>query len=178
MFRVMSSWLNIIRMLSLSVSRTKTVKRLNRRPATPRWFWVRPGRTSAWWDNFVDQILQAVRLLYKGNKFMTADNFLEGLKPFLLATSCNLSQSQTNLMESLCTSLVYRSRSLKHPRAGQGWAFELPKVAMPWLVDLDLPNRACLKFLWSRILHRSCWVKATFGTSESLFSEKCGRRKL
>ena len=32
----------------LSVSRTKAVKRLNRRPATPRRFGVRLGRTSAW----------------------------------------------------------------------------------------------------------------------------------
>ena len=49
--------LNMIRLLSVPVSRTGTVKRLNRRPATPRKLWVGPGRTSAWWDNFVNQIV-------------------------------------------------------------------------------------------------------------------------
>ena len=51
---------NIIRLLSLPVSKTGGIKRLNRnrgRQARPRRFWVRPGRTSAWWDNFVDQIV-------------------------------------------------------------------------------------------------------------------------
>ena len=34
--------------------------------------------------------------------------------------------------------------------------FELPTVAMRWLVDLD--RLACFKFFWSRIWHRSCTV--------------------
>ena len=49
---------SIIRFLSLLVSKTEGIKRLNRgRQAWPRRFWVRPGRPSAWWDNFVDQIV-------------------------------------------------------------------------------------------------------------------------
>jgi len=47
--------LGIIRLLSLSVSKTAAVKRLRGRPARPRRFWIRPGRTSAWWDNFVNE---------------------------------------------------------------------------------------------------------------------------
>ena len=51
---------NIIRLLSLPVSKTGGNKRLNRgRQARPRRFWVRPGRTSVWWDTFVDQIVNA-----------------------------------------------------------------------------------------------------------------------
>ena len=50
--------LNMIMLLFVSVHvDNKAVKRLNRRQATPRGFWVRPGRTSAWWDNFVNQIV-------------------------------------------------------------------------------------------------------------------------
>ena len=41
------------RLLSMPLSRTGTVRRLNRRPVTPWRFWVRPGRISAWWGNFV-----------------------------------------------------------------------------------------------------------------------------
>ena len=39
--------LGIIRLLSLSVSKTAAVKQLRGRPARPRRFWMRPGRTSA-----------------------------------------------------------------------------------------------------------------------------------
>ena len=45
---------NIFKLLSLSdgrIGRQRQLKRLGRQPR-PRRFWVRPGRTSAWWDNF------------------------------------------------------------------------------------------------------------------------------
>ena len=48
---------DILKLLALSDERTgrqKQLKRLKRQPR-PRRFWVRPGRTSAWWDNFVSQ---------------------------------------------------------------------------------------------------------------------------
>lgn len=50
--------LNITRLFSMPVSRTRAIKRLNRRPATPRRFWVRPGRTSVSGAH----ILQALRM--------------------------------------------------------------------------------------------------------------------
>ena len=50
--------MNIIRLLSLPVAKIGTVKRLNsRRQARSRLFWVRPGRTSAWWASFVNEIV-------------------------------------------------------------------------------------------------------------------------
>ena len=50
--------MNIIRLLSLPVAKIGTVKRLNtkRQARSPR-FWVRPGRTSAWWASFVNDIV-------------------------------------------------------------------------------------------------------------------------
>ena len=61
---------DIIRLLSLPVSKTGGIKRLNRgRQARPRRFWVRPGRTSAWWDNFVDQIVNAHAHIKDGTVF-------------------------------------------------------------------------------------------------------------
>ena len=50
---------NIFKLLSLSdgrIGRQRQLKRLGRQPR-PRRFWVRPGRTSAWWDNFVGEIV-------------------------------------------------------------------------------------------------------------------------
>ena len=49
--------MNIMKMLSVSTSQKIVSKRLKKKPARPRRFWVRPGRTSAWWDNFVSQIV-------------------------------------------------------------------------------------------------------------------------
>ena len=60
--------LNIIRMLSLSVSRAKAVKRLNRRPVT-----AGSGRTSACIAiTFVDQIVVSEEL--RENLRMTQDS--------------------------------------------------------------------------------------------------------
>ena len=47
--------MSIMKMLSISTSEKIVLKRLNKKPARPRRFWVRPGRTSAWWDNFASQ---------------------------------------------------------------------------------------------------------------------------
>ena len=47
--------MNIMKMLSVSTSQKIVLKRLKKNPARPRRFWVRPGRTSAWWDNFASQ---------------------------------------------------------------------------------------------------------------------------
>ena len=49
----------LVRLLSMPVARNVSVKpRLNkRRQARLRRFWVRPGRTNAWWTGFVNQIV-------------------------------------------------------------------------------------------------------------------------
>ena len=47
-----------VRLLSMPVARNLAVKGLNkRRQARRRKFWVRPGRTNAWWTGFVNQIV-------------------------------------------------------------------------------------------------------------------------
>ncbi|XP_046858630.1 uncharacterized protein LOC124452081 [Xenia sp. Carnegie-2017] len=48
----------LIRLLSIPVARNVSLKRLNKiRQARPRRFWVRPGRTSAWWESFLNEIV-------------------------------------------------------------------------------------------------------------------------
>lgn len=48
----------VIRLLSIPVARNVSLKRLNKiRQARPRRFWVRPGRTSAWWESFLNEIV-------------------------------------------------------------------------------------------------------------------------
>lgn len=49
-----------MRLLAISdsgIRRQRLLKRAGRQLARPRRFWVRPGRTSAWWDNFVGGIM-------------------------------------------------------------------------------------------------------------------------
>ena len=57
---------DIFKLLSLSdgrIGRQRQLKRLGREPR-PRRFWVRPGRTSAGWDNFVNQMVIEEEWLY------------------------------------------------------------------------------------------------------------------
>ena len=50
--------LNLSRLLSTTTSTFTGVKRLrSRRESKERRFWTRPGRTSAWWNNFADQVV-------------------------------------------------------------------------------------------------------------------------
>jgi len=48
---------DILRVLSVSdgrIARHKHLKRAGKQPR-PRRFWVRPGRTSLWWDKFISR---------------------------------------------------------------------------------------------------------------------------
>ena len=50
--------LNLSRFLFTTTSTFTRVKRLRcRRESKERRFWTRPGRTSAWWNNFADQVV-------------------------------------------------------------------------------------------------------------------------
>ena len=50
--------LNLSRLLSTTTSTFTGVKRLRCRcESKERRFWTRPGRTSAWWNNFADQVV-------------------------------------------------------------------------------------------------------------------------
>ena len=41
----------------LSNGPQQTLRRYRVRPYSERRFWTRPGRTSAWWDNFVHEVV-------------------------------------------------------------------------------------------------------------------------
>lgn len=59
-FNYLRRRLSIMRLLAISdsgIRRQRLLRRAGRQLARPRRFWVRPGRTSAWWDNFVRGIM-------------------------------------------------------------------------------------------------------------------------
>ena len=68
----------------LSVSFLKTCKKLPRKKLRPRRFWTRPGRTSTWWNNFVNEVVIAEE--WKENFRMSKNSshkFAEELEPYI-----------------------------------------------------------------------------------------------
>ena len=49
--------MRLLAIFDSGIRRQRLLKRAGRQLARPRGFWVRPGRTSAWWDNFVGGIM-------------------------------------------------------------------------------------------------------------------------
>lgn len=58
---------------------------------TKRKYWVRPGRTSLWWENFVNNIVVAEE--WRESFRMSKENFMkcDKVRPFLLKQSTNMS---------------------------------------------------------------------------------------
>ena len=77
--------LNLSRLLSTTTSTFTRVKRLRcRRESKERRFWTRPGCTSAWWNNFADQVV--IPEEWKENFRMSRDslyNLAEELRPYI-----------------------------------------------------------------------------------------------
>ena len=48
--------MNIVRLLSLLSTQTTIVKRLDKKRERKKRFWIRPERTSAWWNGFVGEV--------------------------------------------------------------------------------------------------------------------------
>ena len=74
----------------LSLSRQIFETRTARAPVVGR-FWTRPGRTSAWWDNFASQTV--VKEEWKENFRITRPTFLllcEELRPFVQKKATNM----------------------------------------------------------------------------------------
>lgn len=76
---------NVILNLSMNSSRRTT------RRATRRKFWVRPGRTSSWWDNFVNGVV--VDAEWRENFRMSRDSVValcEELRPYIEKLTTNM----------------------------------------------------------------------------------------
>ena len=46
-----------VRLLSLPLTKAAIVKRLRKKRQRKKRFWIRPGRTSAWWNGFIGEIV-------------------------------------------------------------------------------------------------------------------------
>ena len=75
--------LNLSRLLATTTSTFTRVKRFRcRRESKERRFWTRPGSSSAWWNNFADQVV--IPEEWKENFGMSGDSLFylaEELRP-------------------------------------------------------------------------------------------------
>ena len=98
--------LSSILALSKQICRARLAK--PRAPAKRR-FWTRPGRTSAWWDNFASQ--NVVPEEWKENFRMSRDTFLilcEELRPFIEKQDTNM-RLPVDVERQVASSLYYLS---------------------------------------------------------------------
>ena len=99
----------IIRSLSLQLSKVGRLKRLRGFPPRPRRFWVRPGRTSAWWDNFVAQ--KVVEEEWRENFTMSRASLYkiaENLRPYIEGRE-TIMRSPIDVIKQVAITLYYLS---------------------------------------------------------------------
>ena len=86
------------------------VKRLRcRRESKERRFWTRPGRASAWWNNFADQVVKPEQ--WKENFRMSRDslyNLAEELRPHIQGKATNM-RSPVGVVKQVACTLYYLS---------------------------------------------------------------------
>ena len=102
---------NIFKLLSLSdgrIGRQRQLKRLGRQPR-PRRFWVRPGRTSAWWDNFVGEIV--IQEEWRENFRMSRSSLYEladQLRPYIEGRT-TIMRAPVDVVKQVAVTLYYLS---------------------------------------------------------------------
>ena len=97
------------RRLALLNSFSGPILRVKNRYTQERTFWVRPGRTSTWWDNFLQDVV--VRQEWKENFLMQRDTFFKlcsELRPFIERQTTNMRQP-IDVEKQVAVTLYYLS---------------------------------------------------------------------
>ena len=98
----------VIRSLVLSGPSPGPIRARNRF-CRPRRFWIRPGRTSAWWENFVNEVVLPEE--WKENFRMSRTSLLklsEELRPYIEGKTTRMRQPVDVVKKVACT-LYYLS---------------------------------------------------------------------
>ena len=93
---LMISWFGMYymyrrRRISLLQSLSGPIRRVRSRHAQDRTYWVRPGRTNIWWENFVKGVV--IQREWKENFSMHQDTFFKlcsELRPFIERQKTNM----------------------------------------------------------------------------------------
>ena len=113
------------------------IKKKRRKERRSRCFWIRPGRTSAWWDNFVSDVVVAEE--WKENFRMSQQNFYklcDELRPHIQKQVTNM-RSPVTVEKQVALTLYYLSDEGR-----------LRKVANAFGL-----SRACVSIVIRRVSH-------------------------
>ncbi|XP_046844789.1 putative nuclease HARBI1 [Xenia sp. Carnegie-2017] len=98
-----------MKLLSVSQDATKVLKRVKKKKVRPRRFWTRPGRTSAWWDNFASEIIVAEE--WRENFRMSRESInslAEELRPYIEGKNTIMRKS-VDVVKQVAVTLYYLS---------------------------------------------------------------------
>ena len=107
---MMTSYRRQIALLrSVVLSAPGPIRARNRLNCRPRRFWIRPGRTSAWWENFVNEVVLPEE--WKENFRMSRTSLLnlsEELRPYIAGITTRMRQP-VNVVKKVACTLYYLS---------------------------------------------------------------------
>ena len=156
--------LNLSRLLSTTTSTFTRVKRLRcRRESKERRFWTRPGRTSAWWNNFADQVV--IPEEWKENFRMSRDslyNLAEELRPYIQEKATNMRSPVGVVKQVACGDLTT-------------WTLTLDNKALKQRLQAQIDS-ACAFGVWHRFMRLRAFSCGRVKTLRKRWSFSCGRR--
>ena len=103
----MKKRMNIVRLLSLPLTKTAIVKRLGKKRQRKKHnaFWIRPGRTSAWWNGFIGEIVvpeewrENFRMSQVSMKRLAEEPYIEGKD--------TITKSSVDVLKQVAITLYY-----------------------------------------------------------------------
>ena len=105
----MKKRMNIVRLLSLPLTKTAIVKRLGKKRQRKKRFWIRPGRTSAWWNGCIGEIV--VPEEWRENFMMSKvsmKRLAEELRPYIEGKD-TIMRSSADVLKQVAITLYYLS---------------------------------------------------------------------
>ena len=149
--------MDIVRLLSLPAAQTAIVKRLGKKgERRKRRFWIRPGRTSAWWDDFVSEIVLPEE--WRKNlkiSHVSIMRLAEELRPYIEGKD-TIMRTSIDVLKQVAMTLYYLS--MAKPSTIE------PVSCSTFVVNLFICNDCCLSM--SSIFSRSrCLIATSFCTT-------------
>ena len=105
----MKKRMNIVRLLSLPLTKTAIVKRLGKKRQRKKRFWIRPGRTSAWWNGFIGEIVvpEEWRENFRMSQ-VSMKRLAEELRPYIEGKD-TIMRSSVDVLKQVAITLYYLS---------------------------------------------------------------------
>ncbi len=110
--------------------RSRVALMVNRRPRNQRRFWIRPGRTSAWWQNFIDDIV--VPEEWRENFRMSKENFFklcDEIRPYLIKQRTAM-REPLSVEKQVAVTLYYLADEGRYRKVGNAFGISRSTVSV------------------------------------------------